>query len=111
MGSGVGSGIKGGLWLLVFTLACAGVQQRSNADEGSSCEHPVVLSEADDDGQAVTQEYAYLAKRYPGSHSASQALLSTCNGKPVTQDRVAILTAEGQKVVVFFQLPARSDAR
>jgi hypothetical protein len=95
--------IRRGTWLLAVFLACAGAQERGNAADGSSCAHPVVIDDQGD-GQAITQEYAFLAERYPGSHSASQALLTSCQGKPATLDQITVITAEGKTAVAFFEL-------
>gem|GEM_PF-4801350 len=84
-------------------LACAGAPERGNVAEGSSCEHPVLIDDQGD-GQAVTQEYDYLAKRYPGSHSAAQALLTSCAGKPASLDQVSVITADGKTVNAYFEL-------
>ena len=49
----------------------------------------------------VPAEYAWIEAHYPGSQMNMQSL-SDCGGSPT--DKLHIMTADGRKLVVFFDI-------
>ena len=70
------------------------------AARGLSCDSAVVI-QAGSEREGIGRENAWIRENYPGATKESQDLI-TCNGKPA--DAVNILTANGQKVTIYFDI-------
>ena len=70
------------------------------ASRGLSCESAVVI-QARNTEEGINRERAWIGENYPGSKFEGQSL-TTCNDKPA--DAIHILTADGNKVTIYFDI-------
>jgi hypothetical protein len=70
------------------------------ASRGLSCDSAVVI-EAANTKEGISRENAWIRENYPGAIKEGQSLLR-CNDKPA--DAIHIVTANGQKMTVFFDI-------
>jgi len=70
------------------------------AARGLSCDSAIVIDAANEH-EGINREYAWIRENYPGAKRESQDLLQ-CNGKPA--DAIHIVTANGQKVTLYFDI-------
>ena len=70
------------------------------ASRGLSCESAVVIEAANTD-EGVKRENAWIRENYPGARKEGQELVK-CNDKP--GDAIHIVTADGNKVTVYFDI-------
>jgi len=69
--------------------------------DGSSCQQAIAIVGARGEQDGVASEYTWIKQHYPGAKLDQQSLID-CNGAPT--DKMAIETADGQKVTLFFDL-------
>lgn len=108
-----------------FTVACAGAQtdfatpanERAGSPEptaaadgggvsyqggdGLSCPTAIAIVGAQGESDGVASEYAWIERHYPGARLKQQSLID-CGG--AAADKMAIVTAEGADVVLFFDI-------
>jgi hypothetical protein len=90
----------------LFVVACSSASSGGpagaplTAARGLSCESAVVI-EAANTSEGIARENAWIRENYPGATKESQSLTS-CNDKPA--DAVHIVTANGQKVTIYFDI-------
>ena len=70
------------------------------ASRGLSCESAVVI-EARNTDEGIKRENAWIRENYPGARKEGQSLM-TCNEKPA--DAIHIVTADGNKVTIYFDI-------
>ncbi len=70
------------------------------ASRGLTCDSAVPMDAANEK-EGIKRENAWIAENYPGSKKVNQALLR-CNDKPA--DQIDIVTADGQKKSVYFDI-------
>ena len=91
-------------FVALLLAACASAPPAApvppTASRGLTCESAVVIDARNED-EGIKREYAWIRENYPGSRKESQDLL-TCNDKPA--DAIHIVTANGQKVTVYFDI-------
>jgi len=87
----------GGAW----TTMAAHAEVTYSVSDGSSLEHAVVITGATGETEGVRSEYAWLSKQYPGYRPRAQSVV---RNNERTFDRLEIQTANGQLVVVYFDI-------
>ena len=70
------------------------------ASRGLSCESAVVI-EARNTDAGINREMAWIRENYPGSKIEGQSL-TKCNDKPA--DAIHLVTADGNKVTIYFDI-------
>jgi len=79
----------------------AGGAIKYEGGDGSSCKQAIAIVGAHGEQDGVASEYTWINQHYPGSKLDQQSLID-CNGAPA--DQMAIETADGQKIVLFFDI-------
>ena len=69
--------------------------------DGLSCKTAIAIVGAKGEADGVASEYDWIQSHYPGAKLKQQSL-TDCTG--VAADQMAIVTAEGQDVVLFFDI-------
>jgi len=69
--------------------------------DGSSCKQAIAIVGAKGEQDGVASEYSFIEQHYPGAKLDQQSLIE-CNGAPA--DQMALETADGKKVVLFFDI-------
>jgi hypothetical protein len=69
--------------------------------DGLSCQTAIAIVGAAGESDGVAAEYAWIKSHYPGAQLKQQSLVD-CSG--AAADKMAIVTAEGADVVLFFDI-------
>jgi len=87
----------GGGW----TTTAAHAEVTYSGGDGSSMEHAVVITGATGEAEGVRSEYVWLSKQYPGYKRGVQSVMEK---NERSFDRIEIQAANGQPVVVYFDI-------
>ena len=69
--------------------------------DGLSCNTAIAIIGAHGESDGVESEYAWIGSHYPGAKFKQQALIE-CGG--LAADQMEIVSAEGQDIVLFFDI-------
>jgi hypothetical protein len=79
----------------------------SNSD-GSSVEYAVPITGGTSSSSAVRSEHSWLAQRYPGYKRRNQSQITVGQR---TYDRLEIETADGQSIVLYFDITVSGELK
>ena len=74
--------------------------EASSENDGSSFDKAIVIHQ-DHETQGISDEYAWIRNKYPGSKTQSQSL-SYNDKKPY--DIIHIVTADGKEMAIYFDI-------
>jgi hypothetical protein len=80
-----------------------GVPAEPTASRGLTCENAIVI-EARNEDEGIKREYAWIRENYPGYKRESQDLLMGCADRSRPTDAIHIVTANGEKVTLYFDI-------
>src|SRR5262245_34055333 len=76
--------------------------------DGSSADYAVPITGGTNSSSGIRGEYSWLAQRYPGYKRRNQSQITVGQR---TYDRVEIETADGQSIVLYFDITVSGELK
>ena len=79
-----------------------------SSGDGSSVERAVLITGGTNSSSGIRSEYSWLAQRYPGYKRRNQSQITVGLR---TYDRLEIETADGQSIVLYFDITVSGELK